>query len=284
MAKLPWMPFYPADYLLDTQVLTPAARGIWMDLICHVWRAEPRGTLTHPLPTWALILRVSTEELDSLLQELSHHRICDISSDVTNSHTNVTVTCRRIQREENVRNSAKLRKRKQRVTQSCHTSVTPYNQSQSYSQSYSQKSELEEKKKPPLPPKGELVVVDDAFEQFWKAYPSSRRVGKKAALRAWQKAKDKPPLADILASIALQAKSEQWKKDGGQFIPHPATWLNQGRWADEVAVKPPSLMESFLARGKHDGHGSGAVLSRVVDAGVATLGKDLSGPRRTHNR
>jgi len=25
----------------------------------------------------------------------------------------------------------------------------------------------------------------------------------------------------------------QWTKDGGQFIPHPATWLRQERWTDE---------------------------------------------------
>ena len=43
-----------------------------------------------------------------------------------------------------------------------------------------------------------------------------------------------PPLPTILAAIEAQKKSEQWVKDGGQYIPHPATWLNQGRWDDQV--------------------------------------------------
>jgi hypothetical protein len=27
--------------------------------------------------------------------------------------------------------------------------------------------------------------------------------------------------------------SKQWVKDGGQFIPHPTTWLNNERWCDD---------------------------------------------------
>ena len=42
-----------------------------------------------------------------------------------------------------------------------------------------------------------------------------------------------------MAALEAQKKSEDWLKDKGQFIPYPTTWLNQGRWEDEVepAVK-----------------------------------------------
>ena len=30
------------------------------------------------------------------------------------------------------------------------------------------------------------------------------------------------------------SKSHDWTKDGGQFIPHAATWLNGKRWEDEL--------------------------------------------------
>jgi uncharacterized protein YdaU (DUF1376 family) len=69
------------------------------------------------------------------------------------------------------------------------------------------------------------------FDEFWKAYP--RKAGKKAALKAWINAKDKPPLSDVLAAIATQRRTPGWTKDGGQYIPHPATWLNQGCWEDK---------------------------------------------------
>lgn len=68
------------------------------------------------------------------------------------------------------------------------------------------------------------------FEQFWQAYP--RKVGKGGAYKAWQHAKDRPCLACLLEVVKTQSNSKDWRKDGGQFIPHPATWLNQRRWED----------------------------------------------------
>lgn len=73
---------------------------------------------------------------------------------------------------------------------------------------------------------------DTEFDQFWKAYPKKK--GKKAARKAWRLARDKPDLVAILNALAEQKKSKDWVKQGGEYIPHPATWLNQGRWEDEV--------------------------------------------------
>ena len=85
----------------------------------------------------------------------------------------------------------------------------------------------------PISPK--RFVYTKEFLSFWKCYP--RKVGKDAAWKKWESRNgDRPPLDVVLASIEKQKSSEQWKKDGGQFIPHPATWLNQGRWADETDV------------------------------------------------
>lgn len=100
---------------------------------------------------------------------------------------------------------------------------------------------------PPLPPTGVVqrrartATPPEGFAEFWAAYP--RKTGKAAAQRAWEKAKDKPPLADVLSAIERQRRSDQWCKDSGQFIPLPATWLNQGRWddvpLDEVQIETP---------------------------------------------
>ena len=81
---------------------------------------------------------------------------------------------------------------------------------------------------PLQPPKG-----GERFDEFWYAYP--RKEGKDAARKAFaRRSPTKELLADMLAAIEAQKRSEQWQRDGGQFIPHPATWLNQGRWQDEV--------------------------------------------------
>lgn len=85
----------------------------------------------------------------------------------------------------------------------------------------------------PIPP-AKMPGVEERFERFWQTYP--RKVGKDAAKRAFEKRKpDERLLAAMLAAVALQSQTDEWRKEGGQFIPHPATWLNQGRWQDEVA-------------------------------------------------
>lgn len=74
----------------------------------------------------------------------------------------------------------------------------------------------------------------DGFDAFWSAYP--KKVGKGAAEKAFAKAKINGHLPDVLQAVERQKASEQWKKDGGQFIPNPATWINQKRWDDVLDV------------------------------------------------
>jgi hypothetical protein len=69
---------------------------------------------------------------------------------------------------------------------------------------------------------------------FWEAYP--RKKGKKAAMKAFSRASDKPEISELVSIVEKQAQSEQWKKNNGEFIPHPTTWLNQGNWDDEIDV------------------------------------------------
>ena len=84
------------------------------------------------------------------------------------------------------------------------------------------------------PPIGATVDVELLFAEFWKAYP--RKVGKDAARKAFAKRKpDADMLVVMLAAISQQIAAPAWIKDGGRYIPYPATWLNDGRWLDEVA-------------------------------------------------
>ena len=78
-------------------------------------------------------------------------------------------------------------------------------------------------------PKGSV-----GFEDFWNFYP--KKVGKGAAEKSWEKLK--PDLSVILVAIEQQKQSDQWKKDGGRYVPNPATWLNQKRWEDELDEAP----------------------------------------------
>jgi hypothetical protein len=83
-------------------------------------------------------------------------------------------------------------------------------------------------------PAGQASNGDDKFEAFWLCYP--RKVGRKAAERKFLLALKETTVEVMLKALEAQKGSEQWQKDGGRFIPHPATWLHQGRWADVVFV------------------------------------------------
>lgn len=75
--------------------------------------------------------------------------------------------------------------------------------------------------------------INIAFESFWVAYP--RHTNKQAALKVFQRLNpDDELMQTILNAIAVQRRSDQWTRDGGQYIPHPATWLNGRRWEDEM--------------------------------------------------
>jgi hypothetical protein len=77
----------------------------------------------------------------------------------------------------------------------------------------------------------------EGFDRFWAAYP--RKVGKAAAERVFKRLRpDKDLLKTMLIALEQQKASRQWQKEDGQFIPHPATWLNQARWEDEPTRIP----------------------------------------------
>ena len=75
------------------------------------------------------------------------------------------------------------------------------------------------------------------FSAFWAAYP--RKVGKAAAEKAFLKVEAQ--LHTLLDAVEAQKRSPQWTRDRGQFIPYPATWLNQRRWEDETPEAAPPV-------------------------------------------
>lgn len=76
-------------------------------------------------------------------------------------------------------------------------------------------------------------LQEERFGVFWSAYP--KKVGKQAALKSWKKIKPTAELFErILSSLEMAKQSDQWQREHGRFIPNPTTWLNQGRWDDEL--------------------------------------------------
>lgn len=73
---------------------------------------------------------------------------------------------------------------------------------------------------------------DARFVEFWDAYP--RKKSKGTALKAWGRIKPTQQLFEAIIGALSKAKSSpDWKRDNGQFIPYPASWLNARGWEDE---------------------------------------------------
>ena len=98
------------------------------------------------------------------------------------------------------------------------------------------------------------------FALFWQAYP--RRRGKADALKAWKALKPDAALVEqILAAVAFARVSPDWRRDGGQFIPYPATWLRRRGWEDELEADIEPLPATQQPR-----HGEGARINGTLVA------------------
>ena len=118
----------------------------------------------------------------------------------------------------------------------CERNATPDPIARSYSQTPNPKTN----NTPPYPPE---------FEAFWSAYP--RKIGKAAALKAWEKLD--PGLAkQIVTAIEAQVASQHFLhlRNGQpqEMIPLPTTWLNQGRWDDEITPTPEQQHRESVRR------------------------------------
>lgn len=81
--------------------------------------------------------------------------------------------------------------------------------------------------------------IEDLFTDFWKVYPN--RVGKSKALSSWKNTIKTSEQAQLVINhVKTRAVFDaQWIKDGGQYVPLPATFINQQRWEDEYKRSAP---------------------------------------------
>ena len=127
---------------------------------------------------------------------------------------------------DRIREQNRLRKQKQRenkklladVSRDSHGTVT---QCHATEEDIEEDKELEKEKEDIYP-----------FEEFWTAYPKKK--AKEAARKAWAKLKPDESLGkEIIQAVMESAKTNDWKKENGKYIPYPATYLNGKRWEDE---------------------------------------------------
>ncbi len=80
-------------------------------------------------------------------------------------------------------------------------------------------------------------ICERTFAWWWKHYPSHRKVGKQEAFRKWLKVvpvMDEQRTARAIQVLEVQKRSAAWLESDGRYIPHPKTYIHQGRMFDDV--------------------------------------------------
>lgn len=76
------------------------------------------------------------------------------------------------------------------------------------------------------------MLAQELANQIYAAYP--RKQGRGAALKAIHKAMKSVTGLELLEATNAYAKAvATWRVDDRAFVPHPATWFNQERYADD---------------------------------------------------
>jgi hypothetical protein len=112
--------------------------------------------------------------------------------------------------------------------------------------------------------KGRGAVSEEAG-RVYELYP--RKVGRDAALVAIQKRLDAGVEVELLVErVGLFAAAvERWPAAERVFVPHPATWFNQGRFEDDPAEWRRDPAGVSWGHKKNGGAAAAAEVKRVVD-------------------
>lgn len=101
----------------------------------------------------------------------------------------------------------------------------------------------------------------ERFNRFWTKHPKKRAKGD--AEKAWKVIDPDDALTSkIVSALDVAAKCEQWTKDGGQFIPYPATWLRAKGWEDEYNTEKDQVRRTLGDKGLENYNNMGDWLNR----------------------
>lgn len=91
-----------------------------------------------------------------------------------------------------------------------------------------------------------MINTTNWFDRFWQAYPNKKAKG--AAKKSWDKIAPDDDLAfKIILAIDAQKRWRKRERDSNRFVPewkHPATWLNQQCWLDEIPSASQVIQQS----------------------------------------
>lgn len=222
------MPFYIGDYLRDTQHLNAEKHGAYVLLIFAYWASgrplpdddEHLATICRmPVKRWRAIRPIIARFFQQEGDEWRHKRV---DHELQRS---VSITA---SRSDAGRIAAKVRWDKQTHAPRIDDAMRQDAPSQSPTQ-------IQEEERTPLKAPRKRVACLDAdqskiFEEWYAVYPlrKARLSAEKAFLAALARASP----AELMIGAARYRDECAGKE--ARYIAHPSTWLNAGRWKDEL--------------------------------------------------
>lgn len=281
-----WMPLYVGDYLRDTGHLTGTEHGAYLLLLMQAWTRG--GSLPADDERLRLMAKLDRKEWSKARGAVLAFFVRS-GDEMRNPRLDREISRARSTSEERSRAGAsgaqkRWKKADERIANAmangmANAMATP-SQNDAQSQSQSHPHTREDTPKPPPQSGGGLdlfsqlegekpaprrraakaearsqraAIAGESFERFWAAYPQDRLVGADAAARAFRKAVDGGVgPEEIIAGARRYAAHCQAKQTATEYIAHPTTWLNQGRWKDvlpePIDTSPEAMKRMSIVR------------------------------------
>lgn len=238
--------FYTDDWRGDEALAmcSEGARLLWLEMLLLMNKAGGYFLINGRQPTpeqTAGVTRTDPNQVCERLAELRENGVCGVTK------AGVIFSRKMVRDEEKSKKSrkngvlggnptlCKTTEKKPSVNLDVNPEVKPLNPSLNLNQE-ERKKEGEVTITPQTPKPRATASVAGGFERFWSVYP--RRIGKGDARRSFERALRKTTLDNLLEKTRLYAEHAAASGKEQQFIPHPATWLNQERWLDDLSAEP----------------------------------------------
>lgn len=112
--------------------------------------------------------------------------------------------------------------------------------------------------------------IEQGFEQLWTSYPEVRRGSKSVAAEAYRRSvTSERDIKAVQVALNKWKRSEQWSRDGGQYIPSLHNWLDRETWKSD----PPKMAVPRGASGEL-GEAELEAIRRILAEEIPDLGDD----------
>ena len=239
MADLPFLQFYPADWLQDTRVLSLSAKGAWIDLLCAMWTARERGRIRMRLSAYGRLIGATDERTAQILDEITDLGIAERED---GDDGTISLWCRRMlreggeleaqaaQRKQNAANAARSRWAKQRQcepdAQGMHGACGPQCEADAIPDTRSQNEGRERAREPAATPELARRIVE--------AYPRREKLAE-ALTMVLRQLQDGEDFEAMLSGTRAAAAVIRTLPSGAQnrYVPSAEAFFRTKRWQDD---------------------------------------------------